>query len=626
MENSHPGLDEGQFSLSFKWTDSTSLRLAQKDPFAAALLYEIESSVGLSREQSSSSEGLLFSASDVEESDNEEETDKQKKANLDTILDFVPCSQPDSDEGTSHHDHSPLKNLEDASVNRSGRPVRAASLGVAQYLVAAKEAASSRACVEAGPRGLRTKSQKRTVSQTAVRRSQAESCMPGSGVVQTSTQPAPPLTSRSLLLPQYVADFEKLPLRYLQGKDRRMSNVDRAVARILIGQITIHQVFRHHTTKSAVRARMTRLRNGLSTPGRKPSLPNSIEKALFEYVDEHVNAGMARYRDEVWEHAETLARRAKVPFTASWSWWRRYVKRWPKVAYRMKEATKLERLRAENPESVKRWFEKYVDTIGKLGITSKDQVAIIDEAGTFIGYGNRRKVVGTKGKKAGRGEREEREWISVLAGGTADGGQLPPCYLLRGGNVMGNLGEHGYAIRVPKAFNTHDGFREYMKSVLIPCLRPTAARPVLALTDGHRSRVDLEAIRFAREHHIHLFLLPPHTTHFLCPLDTHCFRPMKQVFVKVFDGHMNSYKSDMDRFVKEFGEVYNKGLTENNLRNGFADLGLWPPAWPKISEKLDGYRNREAMQKAEDDAQDAAIREELAVAAAERWMRKNRKR
>ena len=230
MENSHLGLDEGQFSLSFKWTDSTSLRLAQKHPFPAALLDEIESSVGLSTEQSSCSEVLLFSVSDVEESDNEEETDKQKNANLDTILDFVPCSQPDYAEGTSHHDHSPLKNLEDASVNRSGRPVRAASLGVAQYLVAAKEAASSRACVEAGPRGLRTKSQKRTVSQTAMRRSQAESCMPRSGVVQTSTQLAPPLTSRSLLLPQYVADFEKLPLRYLQGKDRRMSKVDRAVA------------------------------------------------------------------------------------------------------------------------------------------------------------------------------------------------------------------------------------------------------------------------------------------------------------------------------------------------------------------------------------------------------------
>ena len=161
MENSHPGLDEGHFSLSFKWTHSTSLRLAEKDPFAAALLDKILSSVGLSREQSSSSERLLFSASDVEESDNEGEGYKQKNANLDAVLDFVPCSQPDSDEGMSHHDHSPLKNLADASVNRSGQPMRAASLGLAQYLVAVREAASSWACVEAGPRGLWTKSQKR---------------------------------------------------------------------------------------------------------------------------------------------------------------------------------------------------------------------------------------------------------------------------------------------------------------------------------------------------------------------------------------------------------------------------------------------------------------------------------
>ena len=51
MENSHLGLDEGQFSLSFKWTDSMSLSLAQKDPFVATLLDETESSVAVSREQ-----------------------------------------------------------------------------------------------------------------------------------------------------------------------------------------------------------------------------------------------------------------------------------------------------------------------------------------------------------------------------------------------------------------------------------------------------------------------------------------------------------------------------------------------------------------------------------------------
>ena len=61
----HSGLDESQNFLSFKWTNSTSLRLAIQDPFACAMLDELdEGSVGLSREQLSSSEGLLFSVSD----------------------------------------------------------------------------------------------------------------------------------------------------------------------------------------------------------------------------------------------------------------------------------------------------------------------------------------------------------------------------------------------------------------------------------------------------------------------------------------------------------------------------------------------------------------------------------
>ena len=69
MENNHLGLDEGLFSSSFKWADSMSLWLAQKDPFVATLLDETENSVALSREQSSSSEGVLFSASEVEDLD-----------------------------------------------------------------------------------------------------------------------------------------------------------------------------------------------------------------------------------------------------------------------------------------------------------------------------------------------------------------------------------------------------------------------------------------------------------------------------------------------------------------------------------------------------------------------------
>ena len=148
---SHPGLNQSQNFLSFNWTDSTSLRLAKQDPFACAMLDVLdEGSVGLSREQSSSSEGLLFSDSDeVAESEDEGMTTKKVCGEEE---DVVPCSQPDSDVENCPNDISPQEDRVDVTkeLNRSGRPVRAASLGVGQYLVAARAAAASCACVEAG--------------------------------------------------------------------------------------------------------------------------------------------------------------------------------------------------------------------------------------------------------------------------------------------------------------------------------------------------------------------------------------------------------------------------------------------------------------------------------------------
>ena len=108
---------------------------------------------------------------------------------------------------------------------------------------------------------------------------------------------------------------KKPPLRFLQRKDRNISALDRAVARVLTGAITIEQVNGHHVSKSSVKKCMTRLKIGLATPGRKPTLPRSVEEAIVTYVDGHTNAGMARYRDEVWDKAKQLAREAKVDQT-----------------------------------------------------------------------------------------------------------------------------------------------------------------------------------------------------------------------------------------------------------------------------------------------------------------------
>ena len=300
--------------LSFNWTDSTSLWLAKQDPFGCAMVDHLdEGRVGLSREQSSTSERLMFSNSDeLAESGDGGMTTKKVCCEEE---DFVPCSLNDFDVELCPHDNSPQGDRVDFTkeLNRSGCPVPAASLRIGQDLVAARAAAASRACVEAGPRAARTDRQRRALSQTAMRRAMTdvEPYNRNDAVPQCATQPAP-LTSASVLLRKYVADFENLPLSFVKCKDRNMSSLDRAVARVLTGQIRMAQVNRHHVSKSSVKKRMTRLKNGLATPGRKPTLIRSVDEAIVTYVDDNTNAGMARYRDEIWDKAEQLAREAKM--------------------------------------------------------------------------------------------------------------------------------------------------------------------------------------------------------------------------------------------------------------------------------------------------------------------------
>jgi DDE superfamily endonuclease len=52
-------------------------------------------------------------------------------------------------------------------------------------------------------------------------------------------------------------------------------------------------------------------------------------------------------------------------------------------------------------------------------------------------------------------------------------------------------------------------------------------RNELLLMDGYGSHNTFECVIYAKSHGIHLYYLPPHTTHFLQPLDVGCFQPLK---------------------------------------------------------------------------------------------------
>jgi len=56
-------------------------------------------------------------------------------------------------------------------------------------------------------------------------------------------------------------------------------------------------------------------------------------------------------------------------------------------------------------------------------------------------------------------------------------------------------------------------------------MKPSESNPVLVILHGHQSHKSNEAIQFARDNHLHLLTIPPHTSHKLQPLDLTFFGP-----------------------------------------------------------------------------------------------------
>ena len=77
----------------------------------------------------------------------------------------------------------------------------------------------------------------------------------------------------------------------------------------------------------------------------------------------------------------------------------------------------------------------------------------------------------------------------------------------------------------PAGWMTQKTFIDWFKSLFLPPL--PAERPILLILDGHDSHVTYELCCLAAANDVHLIRFPPHTTHFLQPLDVGSFKPFK---------------------------------------------------------------------------------------------------
>ena len=79
-----------------------------------------------------------------------------------------------------------------------------------------------------------------------------------------------------------------------------------------------------------------------------------------------------------------------------------------------------------------------------------------------------------------------------------------------------------------------DNFLQWFLKLFVPSVTHLLSKgPVVLFVDGHQSHISLQLVKTAKENGIHLYCLPPHTTHILQPLDVGVYGPVKQAWKKI---------------------------------------------------------------------------------------------
>jgi hypothetical protein len=100
----------------------------------------------------------------------------------------------------------------------------------------------------------------------------------------------------------------------------------------------------------------------------------------------------------------------------------------------------------------------------------------------------------------------------------------------------------------------------------------------LLLVDGHGSHETREFIKYAEDHKIQIFALPPHTTHILQPLDVSCFQPLKWYHGRCLDWAARTGSKDISKadFIATIEEIRRLTFTRTTILSGWRRTGISP--------------------------------------------------
>jgi DDE superfamily endonuclease len=173
--------------------------------------------------------------------------------------------------------------------------------------------------------------------------------------------------------------------------------------------------------------------------------------------------------------------------------------------------------------------------------------------------------------------------VTLIESISAAGDSHPPLIILKAASIMERwiieeLPESAVIAHSSSGYSNDDINLAWIKHFD----RSTRARQYgthrLLLLDGFTSHIEYDFVRYTKENQIILFALPPHTTHFLQPLDVVCFQPLKHYHAEAVDAAVRTgdMKFSKIEFLAALTNIRKQAFKKSTILSAFRKTGIIP--------------------------------------------------
>jgi DDE superfamily endonuclease len=117
------------------------------------------------------------------------------------------------------------------------------------------------------------------------------------------------------------------------------------------------------------------------------------------------------------------------------------------------------------------------------------------------------------------------------------------------------------------------------------------------LCDRYDSHLTREILEFCEKRLIHIFALPPHTSHILQPLNVVLFQPFKHFHAKAIDYATRTGCSDFNKleFLAAIDSIRQQTFKKNSILSSFRECSLIPYNPQIVLNKIQEYQSSSAL-------------------------------